>query len=76
MRLPDNNRTWLSIGAKYKVSSAGTLDFGYTHIFIKDPTVNSNAGGNNSNSTAAYALVNGKYDASVDILSVQYSHRF
>jgi len=76
VRLPDGNRTWLSVGAKYQMSRAGTLDFGYTHIMVKDPSINSNAGGNLTNSTAAYALVNGKYDASVDILSVQYNHRF
>jgi len=76
VRLPDGNRTWLSVGAKYQLSKAGTLDFGYTHIMVKDPSINSNAGGNNANSTAAYALISGNYDASVDILSVQYSHRF
>ena len=76
VRLPDGNRTWLSIGAKYQVSNAGAVDFGYTHILVRDPSINNNAGGVSSNSTAAYALVNGKYDASVDILSVQYSHRF
>lgn len=76
VRLPDGNRTWLSIGAKYRMSTAGTLDFGYAHLFVKDPSVNSNAGGVSSNSTAAYGLVNGKYDASVHILSVQYTHRF
>ena len=76
VRLPDGNRTWLSVGAKYQLSRVGTLDFGYTRILMKDPSINSNAGGNNANSTAAYALVSGKYDASVDILSVQYSHRF
>jgi len=76
VRLPDGNRTWMSIGAKRRISNAGTLDIGYAHLFVKDPTVISNAGGVSSNSTAAYALVNGQYDASVDILSVQYTHRF
>ena len=76
VRLPDGNRTWLSVGAKYQLSKMGTLDFGYTHIFVKDPSINNNTSGNNSSSTAAYALVNGKYDSTVDILSVQYSHRF
>jgi long-chain fatty acid transport protein len=76
VRLPDGNRTWLAIGGNYRVSPAGTLDFGYAHLFVKDSGINNNAGGANQNSTAAFALVNGTYNSSVDILSVQYNHRF
>ena len=76
VRLPDGNRTWLSAGAKYRLSDSSTLDFGYARLFVKDPGINSNSGGVNQNNTAAFALVNGKYDSSVNILSAQYNHRF
>lgn len=76
VRLPDSDRIWLSVGARYRVSPAGTLDFGYAHLFARDASINSNVGGANQNSTAAYGLVKGHYENSVDILSVQYSHRF
>jgi len=39
-RLTDEDRTWVSVGAKYQVSPAFSFDFGYTHIFIKDAHVN------------------------------------
>jgi long-chain fatty acid transport protein len=76
VRLPDGNRTWLSAGAKYRLSDSATLDFGYARLRVKDPGVNSNAGGVNQSSTAAFALLNGKYESSVNILSAQYNHRF
>jgi long-chain fatty acid transport protein len=76
VRLPDNDRRWLSLGVQYKPSKAGTVDAGFTYIWVKDPAINTNA------EVAATALgfprglVNGKYDSSVRILSVQYSHSF
>src|SRR5437867_287545 len=70
-RLPDNNRLWLSVGGQYKFSKAGTLDFGYAHLFIKDAPINQDAG----NAGANGRLV-GTYKGTVDILGVQYAHRF
>jgi long-chain fatty acid transport protein len=69
-RIPDADRTWVSFGANWKVSKGGSLDFGYVHIFI------GNASLNHPNSTNT-ATLRGNYDkSSVDILSVQYNHRF
>ena len=76
VRLPDGNRTWLSMGARYGLPKAGAIDFGYAHLFLDNPSINNNAGGVNQNSNAAFALVNGSYKSSVDILSVQYSRAF
>jgi len=70
-RLPDNNRLWLSFGGQYKLSKDGTLDFGYAHLFIKNATINQNAG-----STAANGLLAGTYKGSVDILGAQFAYRF
>ena len=67
-RLPDQDRTWIAIGAQTKLSKAGTLDFGYAHEFIKDPTV--------SNASPFGGTLVGKFSAQADILSVQYSHSF
>jgi len=72
VRLPDNDRTWLAVGGKYRMSKQATLDFGYTHIFIDDAPINNmqgTAGGQNGN-------VIGTYKASVDILSAQFSYTF
>lgn len=69
-RIPDNNRTWLAFGGQYKPSFAGTVDFGYAHLFVKDSTI-----ANNQTASGAGNLV-GSYANSVDILSVQYAYSF
>lgn len=71
--LPDNDRTWLAIGGKYRVSQAGTLDFGYAHLFIKNATI-SQLGG--VGGPPASGNVVGTYKDKVDIVSVQYTHSF
>lgn len=69
-RIPDNKRTWLSVGGQYKANKASTLDFGYAHLFINNSTISQN-----QSATGAGNLV-GTYNNSVDILSVQYTHSF
>ncbi|TMH57926.1 MAG: transporter [Betaproteobacteria bacterium] len=70
-RLPDNNRIWLSVGGQYKLSKDGTLDFGYAHLFIKDASINQNAG-----SAAANGQLVGTYKGTVDVLGAQFAYRF
>lgn len=67
-RIPDNAHTLLGFGANYRVSKAGSLDFGYVHAFVKDAGVNNTVPG-------AGALV-GNYKVSADVLSIQYNHSF
>ncbi|MDO8351161.1 MAG: outer membrane protein transport protein [Gallionella sp.] len=66
-RIPDGNRSWLSVGGQYKASKASVIDFGYAHLFVDNASINS--------TVTAPALV-GTYSSSVDILSVQYAHNF
>lgn len=69
-RIPDNDRTWISVGGQYKVSQAGTLDFGYAHLFVKDASIaDMQAAGDKGD------LV-GAYKGSVNIVSVQYGQSF
>ncbi|MCX7151224.1 MAG: outer membrane protein transport protein [Proteobacteria bacterium] len=75
-RLPDGDRTWLSLGAKFSMSKTSVIDFGYAHLFVANVPINQNAGGNATNSTAAFGLINGNYSGSVDILSASYTHLF
>ena len=73
-RIPDQDRTWLSFGANWKVSQNGSLDFGYAHIFVKDASLNLSAADAENN---ARGTLRGEYsNPSVDIVSVQYNHRF
>ena len=70
-RLPDSDRTWLSFGAQYKHSPALTVDAGFTYIFVKDSTIDTNAG-----STAQNGLLRGNYNSDVVIVSAQAAFRF
>jgi long-chain fatty acid transport protein len=70
--LPDDDRIWLSLGAGYKHSDKLSFDFGYAHLFIDDPKINSTDAVSSSipGSTGLHRLT-GEYDADVDILSAQ-----
>jgi long-chain fatty acid transport protein len=70
-RLPDQDRTWLSFGAKYGISNDTAVDVGYAHLFIKDASINQSAG-----NPTAFGVINGTYKGSVDIFGMQLSHRF
>jgi long-chain fatty acid transport protein len=72
-RIPDNDRVWLSLGASYQVSSAGSLDVGYTHIFVHDASIKKTT---DSSSALLRDVLTGNYDSNVNILSVQYTHNF
>jgi long-chain fatty acid transport protein len=71
-RLPDENRWWLAIGARYMQTPTSNwwLDFGYTHIFISD------ASSNLTPNTVPPGNLVGSYEASVDILAAQIGFKF
>lgn len=71
--LPDSDRTWLAIGGKYQVGKAGTIDFGYAHLFVKNSSINQLQ---NTAPLGFSGNVVGNYKDSVDIVSVQYTHSF
>lgn len=68
-RIPDNDRTWLSIGLGYAMSSDMSLDVGYSHLFVDDTSIN------NTDVSSSHIL-NGTYDSAVDILSAQFNMKF
>ena len=76
-RLPDADRTMLTLGALYIVNPKLTLDMGAGYIFIKTARINAN-GGNPGDPAAALAngLLNGHYDSRAVILSAQLNYRF
>jgi long-chain fatty acid transport protein len=68
VRIPDNDRTWLAVGASWRFTPAASLDFGYAHLFVKDASINK--------SEPVSGTVIGTYDNSVDIVSLGLSYRF
>lgn len=75
-RIPDSDRTWLSLGGQYKMAKDSAIDFGYAHLFMKDASINNNTGSGGTPSTATVGNLLGNYKSHVDILSVQYTHSF
>jgi long-chain fatty acid transport protein len=78
-RLPDQDRTWLSIGAQWIVSKQLAVDFGYAYLFIKDASSNLPSVETNQPSgftpTPKGNLI-GTYNANVNILGVQARFNF
>ena len=82
VRLPDNDRTWISFGGQMKVGQKGRLDLGYSHLFIDDAEINNTrsqqAPGNTTPTPApgTATTVTGNFEGAVDIFSIQYTHSF
>lgn len=68
--LPDNDRYWVSLGAKYNFSKNTSIDVGYAHLFVKSTSVN------NHSADGTAGTLKGTYDSSADLVGVQFSHRF
>ncbi len=70
VRLPDNDRYWFTLGATYRLSADSRFDVGYAFIHVKDADIESDQ------TARARGVVRGTYEANVNILSLQYQHRF
>jgi long-chain fatty acid transport protein len=70
-RLPDSDRWWFAIGGEYKWTPNWKFDAGFVYIKGDSPSFNQNQG-----STAANGLINGSYDVSTTIFSLQTTYTF
>lgn len=68
VRVPDTTRKWLSLGVGWTPSANMEYNFGYTHLFTKDPSVNTTAETGNK-------LV-GKYDVGGDVIAASFNYKF
>ena len=66
-RIPDEDRTWLSVGFNYSFSEHTSIDFGYAHLFADDIDINNTEQGN---------TLTGSYDAGIDIVGLQANWLF
>lgn len=71
--LPDANRLWFSLGAKYDFNRKHSVDIAYSHIHINDSSANIKGGTTyvDSNVTSRAS-----YTSSANILGLQYNYRF
>jgi len=66
-RLPDDDRTWFSVGATWQFSDALDLNFGLTHIKPDDPKVDITSSG---------TRIAGPFDGSANLYGVSAQYRF
>ena len=66
-RLPDDDRTWYSVGATWQVSDALDVNFGFTHIKPDDPKVDIVNSGTH---------IVGPFDGSANLYGVSAQYRF
>jgi len=70
VRLPDNDRYWLSAGVKYVVSRTGVVDVGFAYVKLKDADIN------NNQALLGRGIVNGTYEGKVHVFGIQYQQTF
>jgi len=68
VRVPDTNRSWLSLGLSWLPIENTEFNMGYTHLFMSDPKIDI--------TTATGNKLNGKYKLNSDILAVSMNYRF
>lgn len=79
VRMPliaDNDRLWLSGGLTYKFTKAMSLDFAYTHIFVKNTAIDISAASGNPWYKPALGTYTGTVDGRGDIVSLALKYRF
>lgn len=70
LRIPDSDRYWLALGAKYKINKQFIVDAGYTHIFLKDAKVSE------ASLSRPLQTVNADFKSSIDLFGVQATYNF
>ena len=74
--VPDNDRFWASVGATWQIWRGFSADIAYSHVWVRDPTINiSAASGNPWFATTGVTYI-GDVSAHVDILSIGIKYRW
>jgi long-chain fatty acid transport protein len=74
--IPDNDRLWLSLGASYKLNSKATIDFAYSHVFVKDAPVNITSTSNPGFIPGVTGTYTGSVSSRLDIVSIALKYRW
>ena len=72
--LPDNDRTWFTLGTQWKPAKGQTLELGAAYLYIPNTKINQDE--SSLNPLTNRGAVIGEYDSSVWILGAQYSLAF
>ncbi len=72
MTVPDGDRIWLAMGARWNVSPKTSVDFGYAHLFVKDTQTERVA----HLGVLGNQVVRGKFENTADMISAQVNFNF
>ena len=70
-RIPDADRTWVSLGLTYKATDAIGLSLSYAHLFLPDGTVNRNQ---TQSGNALRGNLQGRTEGAANYLGVQLNY--
>lgn len=68
VRIPDNDRFWLAVGAGYRLSKSLSIDVGYAHLFVPNASINQGS--------ATEGFLRGEFNNHVDVVGVQFTWNF
>ena len=74
--IPDNDRTWLSVGATYQWNERISLDFAYSHLFVKSTSIDITAASGNPWWATTHVNYVGDVSSHVDVVSVGFHYRW
>ena len=74
VRIPDNDRYWLSAGFTYKINENVKMDVGYAHLYL--PTYKARNGASSTANGYSTKTVDAKYDINAEILGIQFQYDF
>lgn len=75
-RIPDADRTWMSVGMAYAFTKSFGIDLAYTHIAVKDGPVALVAGTSPSGPDFYRGNLTGTYKNSIEIMALQARFSF
>lgn len=73
-RIPDANRTWVSLGLTYNVNAKLSFDLAYTHVFVENADINITAASGNPWFTGVPYV--GIAESRLDILSIGIRYKW
>lgn len=74
--IPDQNRTWGSVGVQYRVTKCLALDFGYAHVFFKKANINQTAPLTATGAASGLQSFTGTSKTRADLIGMQLTWDF
>lgn len=74
--IPDNDRLWLSIGASYNYNAKTTIDFAYSHVFVKNAPISILGASNPGFIPGITGTYTGTVSSRLDIISIALKYRW